>query len=416
MKYFLLIAKSLSIAFLTIILLSCYSNVNGQNTAVSQAENSRDEVPLQAYTAPVSEQAETAETVRITNMTLIPSVEPELLRNVMPNSWRKLSRLTETEEQAFIRENAEVLLQLADFFRNYNMGWDNASRNNTDKLEYYCIYRQQVGADTFYRVLFTFDSAPDFLSPAVRFYQYLIYKGAPIQFTGTYNSLMTTQRGYYVSFFSLDIISGAEKAKGIMVTELGFEGYDDPNWSKYAGQRNGQIYGGSSFYYYFMDDLLNGNRSPIRITASECLVDPGIPLRYSLQNAFDGDPSTSYVENTRDNLIEINLSFLNNRKIKQIAIINGYAQNRDLYIKNNRVREISVETYQLNNTQTELEIIFLGRWPLEDNTLNNQFINVEKPDHLKITGIFSGTVYNDTCIAELNFLTDNGWLFGDMDE
>ena len=411
MKKILFNAKCFSIAFLTLIILSCYTNANSQNTAVPQAENNKNEAPLQNYTAPVSGQTQTTETAGITNMTLIPSVEPELLRNVMPNSWRKLSRLTETEEQAFIRENAEVLSQLAEFFGDYNMGWD-----NTKKLEYYCIYKQQVGADIFHRVLFTFDSAPDFLSPAVRFYQYLIYEGATIWFFGTYNSLLATQGGYYVSFFSLDIISGAEKAKGIMITELSFSGTGNPNWSIDAIKRNGQIYGYTESEYYFMDDLLNGNRSPIRITASECLVDPDIPLRYSLQNAFDGESSTSYVENTEDNLIYIDLLYTNYREIKQIAIINGYAQNRDLYIKNNRVREISFDTYQLNSTQTELEQIFLGRLPLEDNTLDYQFITIEKPARLKISDIFSGTVYNNTCIAELNFLTDNGWLFGDIDE
>jgi hypothetical protein len=396
------IAKCFSIAFLTLIILSCHTNANSQNTAVPKTENDKNEAAL--HTAPVSEQTETTETAGIINMTLIPSVEPELLRNVMPNSWRKLSRLTETEEQAFIRENAEVLLEIERPIRNRNIH------------RYYSIYRQYVGIDTFYRILLTADNNPDFMSRAISFTQHLIYEGAPIRFNGTYNGLTATQGGYYVSFFSLDIISVEEKAKGIMITELGFSGTGNPNWSIDAIKRNGQIYGSSSCEYYFMDDLLNGNRSPVRITASNCLVDPDVPLRYSLQNAFDGEPSTSYVENTEDNLIYIDLLYTNYREIKQIAIINGYAQNRDLYIKNNRVREISFDTYQLNSTQTELEQIFLGRLPLEDNTLDYQFITIEEPARLKISAIFLGTVYNDTCIAELNFLTDNGWLFGDINE
>jgi hypothetical protein len=94
--------------------------------------------------------------------------------------------------------------------------------------------------------------------------------------------------------------------------------------------------------------------STIRITASDCLVDPNVPLRYSLQNAFDGDPSTSYEENTDDDLIRLDLMYANYEKTKQITIINGYAQNMDLYTRNNRVKEISVETYQLNEAQTKL--------------------------------------------------------------
>jgi hypothetical protein len=401
MKYFLLIAKSLFIAFLTIILLSCYSNANGQNTAVSQAENSRDEAPLQAYTAPVSEQAETAETVHITNMTLIPSVEPELLRNVMPNSWRKLSRLTETEEQAFIRENTEVLLQIEEILKYYIMGWNYASRNNTDKLEYYCIYKQQVGVDVFYRVLVTFDRVPDFLSPAIRFTQYLIYEESPILFIGPYNSLMTTQRGYYVSFFSLDIISGAEKAKGIMVTELGFEGIGNPNWSKDAIKRNGQIYGSSSCEYYFTDDQINGNRSPMSIRASNRLVDPDVPLRYSLQNAFDGDPSTYYVANAEGELMNIDCNFM----VSKIAVINGCAENITSYRNNNRIKLIVVGAHgELRNEE------------LADDTLSWQVIG-NTFGWFNTTEIYPGDIYNRTLIAGFNMYSDQyGWLFGDIHE
>jgi hypothetical protein len=59
------------------------------------AENSEEEASSQDPAAPLTAQAVSAETVHI-DMTLIQAVEPELLRNVMPN------RLTEAEEQAFI--------------------------------------------------------------------------------------------------------------------------------------------------------------------------------------------------------------------------------------------------------------------------------------------------------------------------
>jgi hypothetical protein len=406
-KKILYVAKSLSITLFTLILLSCHTNADKKNVTVSQKEET-----LQV--APLNDPQKYVETDNIANMTLIPSVEPELLRNVMPNCWRLLSRLTETEEKDFIKENTAYFLQVAELLRTYGLGLSYTRWNSTP--EYCFIYRQQVGNDTFYRVLVTTDSAPDFLSHTICFYQYLIYEGAPIYFAGPYNKKTATQREHYSSFYSLDIIHGAERAKGIMETELIISPSNKLNWSEDAMQKNGQLYGDSESHYYLMEDLLNGNRSPIRINATDCLVDHDIPLRYSLQNAFDGDPSTSYVENTDDNLIEISLSFLNNRKIKQIAIINGYSQDKDLYIMNNRAKEISVETYQLNSTQTELKIIFLGRWLLEDNTLNYQFVNIEKLDRFKISDIFLGTTYNNTSIAELNFLTDNGWLFGDLYE
>jgi len=387
MKYFLLIAKSLSIAFLTIILLSCYSNANGQNTAVSQAENSRDEAPLQAYTAPVSEQAETAETVRITNMTLIPSVEPELLRNVMPNSWRKLSRLTETEEQAFIRENTAILLEIEKPFR------------DAHSHAYYSIYKQHINEDTFYRILLT-DNNPDFMSPAIQFFQYLVYQNTLLHRLAGYNWKLSTQFGYDGHFESIDIISGAERAKGILLTRVTVTGMNnDPfDWSG-VPRRNGQPSGTTYSNYYLLDNFFSGNDSLIEITASNCLVDPDVPLRYSLQNAFDGDPSTCFV--AEGELMNIDCSLM----VSKIAVINGCAENITSYRSNNRIKSIVVGSHGVNRN-VELADDTLS-WQVIENTFG----------WFDATEIYPGNVYNRTLIAGFNMYSDQyGWLFGDIDE
>jgi hypothetical protein len=58
----------------------------------------------------------------------------------------------------------------------------------------------------------------------------------------------------------------------------------------------------------------------------------------------------------------------------------------------------------------------LGSWLCEDYMADYQFFTIDAPAEIKVTNVFRGTAYNDTCIAELNFKIDSGWLFGDIDE
>jgi hypothetical protein len=155
----------------------------------------------------------------------------------------------------------------------------------------------------------------------------------------------------------------------------------------------------------------------MRISASSCLVDPNIPLRYSLQNAFDGDPSTSYVENTENDLIEISLTYFNYEKIIKIAVINGYAQNLSIYKRNNRIKTIGIASPEWNKEHGSLFSVLKKELLLKDNYLSYQFYNVSLPDEIRILNIYKGEAYNDTCLAELNLYFDGfGWLFGGIDE
>jgi len=346
---------------------------------------------------------------------------PEL-RNVMPNSWQKVTKLAAAEEQAFAREHSAVFAETKDFLLNkWDLGWGDGR-----KYEHCSIYKQQVGTDTFYRVLWSLNVKPDFLSPNISFYQILLYKGIEVG-SAPYYSTTATQYGDMGTFCSLDIIPGKEKAKGILYTKVSIERNrirDNSNaneWNRGAPRIKGQLFGGVEGLYYLMEEALKKaagkEHSVIQIDASSCLVDPNIPLRYGLQNAFDGDPSTSYVENTENDFIRINLQYARYREIRQIAIINGYAKDINLYIKNNRVKEITTETYQLNKALTEVEKTIFVKMICKDNTLDYQYFAIELPPaFLNITDVFRGSMYNDTCIAELNFRTDNGWLFGDIDE
>ena len=210
------------------------------------------------------------------------------------------------------------------------------------------------------------------------------------------------------------IIKAKNRNKGIMYyhNELTFY------WQSDAGQnyifkktRNvkGQPEGYVVAYYYMFDEQpkqrvleasLSGFTYPkgwdyIQIDASAFLWDLKKPLKYGLQNAFDGNPATSFVENTEDDLMKINVWL--GKPTDKMAIINGYAANQKLYSFNNRIKEIG------------------GYFQLSDSVLDYQFIPC-RSTNIPFTAKYNGEKYNDTCLAELNFYYEGEWLFGDLDE
>jgi hypothetical protein len=328
----------------------------------------------------------------------------------MPNSWQKLERLSEDEEHNFIQENINYLLS------------SERNRDNVDEELYFSIYRQQAGTDTFYRVIETASNTPDFMSRSIRFDLALIHQNTYLGGV-RYNITHATQSGWVTFFQSIDIIESGGKAKGILYTQVGVSVDDENDWRQNNEPLNQPLSGGSSSKYFLMENLLNKNLSErelgktvIRITASACHIDPDCPLRYSFQNAFDGNPATAYVISNEVDLMKIDLLYTNFEEINQIAIINGYAQNKDVYAMYNRVKEISAITYHVNEDQTKYIETTLGSWYSEDNNLNYQMFSIRAPAIIYINKVFNGTVYDYTAISELNFLTDNGWLFGDIFE
>jgi len=366
----------------------------------------------------------------IGSMTNLHAEAPEL-RNVMPNSWKKVTRLTESAEKNFFTVNVLLMNKILNIAQNefYDDDFQNLS-------PYRRVYEEKVGSDTFYRILFAESGSHQYETWRYKFLQVLAYKKNTtciLISMGIYNQIDVTERGTFAMYPSIDIIQAGGKAKAVLYTSLRIR--LDYDLKKYAVYRPfTHPTGNVDAYYHFMSDFSENTEffmlagswvivpklsyERIKIYASDCLVDTRSPLRYSLQNAFDGDPSTSYVENTKDNLMEINLEYANFQEIMRIAIINGYAQDMDLYTKNNRVKEINIESLKRTKTQTELvwEPIMIGKWLCKDNTLDYQFFDIKEPSALYITDIFRGTAYNDTCIAELNFKTKDGWLFGDIDE
>lgn len=132
------------------------------------------------------------------------------------------------------------------------------------------------------------------------------------------------------------------------------------------------------------------------------LIDSNRPFMYMIQNAFDGNPSTSYVEDTDDDFISVRLfSSTLKTDCAKLKIINGYAKNAGLYSNNNRVKKI------VSAKKPSLGAV------LKDNMLEPQIIDWTEY-RIDSAELYKGSKYNDTCIAELDFQKDDGsWIFGE---
>ena len=140
------------------------------------------------------------------------------------------------------------------------------------------------------------------------------------------------------------------------------------------------------------------------------LIDTDNPFRYSAQNAYDGDPATSYVEDTENDLFGIRFDFTKHgqeyefKKTTGFKIINGYASSKDLYMKNNRIKKISFGS-QKNPTF----------YDFQDKILDYQDVNFEYSLYaldIACLEVFKGSKYSDTCLSEVNIkFEDDSLLF-----
>lgn len=119
-------------------------------------------------------------------------------------------------------------------------------------------------------------------------------------------------------------------------------------------------------------DLASGNvKSDITIDCSKPLIDEKDIFRYTIQNAFNKNPSTSYVEDTEDDLMYVCAI---KPKITKFAIINGYAANESLYFSNNRIIEVADEWTTDSKYPSEKLLETNNRYELRDNCMTFQIV------------------------------------------
>lgn len=352
---------------------------------------------------------------------------PEL-KKVLPTEWKYMTKLSEQEKREFDNKNDKIYETETEFFSGDFFIISDVTdfkKNDVQRLKTNTvIYTQTVGSDVFYWLIMTFPVTKNESEKRfIRLYQE--DNGLDLLCMMLTPQRLASQYYYDLSILTLQIIKNASGAKGFIhyLNETYVDGDDS-----YQTIVKKQIAGRVNGYYYLFDNkpetteyynnlnilaLLPKNWEQITINASDFLWDEKDPLKYGLQNAFDGDPATSYVENTEDDLIEINISA--GVKIQKAMIINGYAKNRELYNANNRCKVISPVKWDKNKGSWYSSPDISNSFQLSDNTFKEQMINLST-SYFYVTDIYQGSKFNDTCIAELNFKHSNGWLFGDIDE
>jgi len=138
--------------------------------------------------------------------------------------------------------------------------------------------------------------------------------------------------------------------------------------------------------------------SVFEVTASSYLTDPKREFDYSPKMTIDENTATSWVEaDEGDGIGEwIKFEFLKSSKVGKLKIWPGYATDKDIYFKNNRLKKIQVEfshdtaqEFELTDEYKEHEIALPGY----------------TTDYIKITikSVWPGSKFKDTCLAEVKF-------------
>lgn len=120
---------------------------------------------------------------------------------------------------------------------------------------------------------------------------------------------------------------------------------------------------------------------------------------YKAYNLIDKNYGTAWVEGVAGSGIGENVifKFENPFQPGEISIVNGYAKNQAIYLKNSRPKQIKL-TYSDLTTQmiTLLDVVTIQKF--KPNIKNKiTWVKVE------IADVYKGTHYEDTCITEIGF-------------
>lgn len=214
----------------------------------------------------------------------------------------------------------------------------------------------------------------------------------------------------------IEVISRNNKIKGIMTHKSEVEvrthvDEDGGRWTENKGFSNASYYEWNDLQnpkkYELVKNnvyLFDRNNNHIQISSTRPLIDKKRPLMYTIQNAFDGNPATAYVEDTSSSNIGITIKMKEERSLLQLSIINGYGENKDLYQTNNSIKELEIGNDYSTNEVLKLNNIFTLQKVSTKLYKNSSFCIFSR-------SLNSGSKYNDTCIAELNlFFKKFGWF------
>ncbi|GMQ56675.1 hypothetical protein AN1V17_10690 [Vallitalea sediminicola] len=182
-----------------------------------------------------------------------------------------------------------------------------------------------------------------------------------------------------------------------------------------------------SYYKYIMNNTLNSNVIN-SITSTSKLPDEG-KYSYSVENLFDQDLTTAWVEGKEDLGIgeSIEIEFKSDINIGEIAIANGYISNDSCYKNNGKIKKLKIDIYDMDydgkercvskivELYNENKIPIIGNLAITSNLYKYydmfDFLNVFDDRRvytnkivLTILEAESGYKYEDVCISELLLL------------
>ena len=183
------------------------------------------------------------------------------------------------------------------------------------------------------------------------------------------------------------------------------KGFSNANYYKWKDLQNPKKYTLVKDNIYLFD----GCHNHIEIKSTRPLIDKKRPLMYTIQNAFDGNPATAYVEDTDDDLFSISINDVRTKdpkkeEITKIKIINGYSSSENFYVFNNRIKSISHY-----NWKTKANDILA----VKDTPFIFQEIDyISGACNFEVKELYKGSKYSDTCLSEVDFYYKKfGWLF-----
>lgn len=188
-----------------------------------------------------------------------------------------------------------------------------------------------------------------------------------------------------------------------------YKGYSNAEYYEYKNLIN------QKKYKILKDNIYKFDRynNKIEINSTRPLIDTKRPLMYTIQNAFDGNPATAYVEDTKNNLLFISVYKEECKNIRKIKVINGYSSDINIYLSNNRVKKIADYYLDSEDTWSEKRIYSDKTLTIKDDFLNSQVLEWKKST-FAVEEIYTGKIYNDTCISELDFYDNTyTWIFGE---
>lgn len=361
---------------------------------------------------------------------------PEL-KNMMPNSWQKLTRLSGAEEKAFFQKSeVRTAIQSID---------DSFFMENKIEEKYYQVFAETNCGIEFYRFLIsdtpleegytreyknktlTKEECSKMQEEKECIWQIVFLKNKKnelqkilIRPYALYWASQGAWEGY--TFNDLMIKPLNKNEIGFFITEISVAfTVDRKRWDQnivpvYYNTCKNQITAANDIdfsKYKIKENIVSvWSKDGISIQASACLFDSKCPFKYSIQNAFDGNPATSYVENTEDDLMKIEFQHIEKYKVISLAMINGYAASEQLYLNNNRVADLQ---YNSKGNENFIQKITLEDRKMDYQIFSNCFPNNPFAIASGVKNIYKGDKYSDTCLAEINLLCkSNNYLFGEL--